>query len=157
MVKKIIIGAVCILVILLVGIPFLKNGEVEDATTADIDFELIKEGSSNYRVCGLWDDDNKDQYKYIIIKPRYVMESYGTAEITEIGEEAFANYSKMETIHIPSSVTVIQKGAFSGCTNLNKVSFGGTIEQWKNIKIGSGNEVLEQVAVEYEVSTPECN
>ena len=53
------------------------------------------------------------------------MDVYGIAQITEIGEGAFENHSKIETIHIPSCVTVIRKNAFLGCANLKKITFGG--------------------------------
>ncbi len=157
MTKKIIIGVVVIFIVLVIGVPYAQNKKVEEVTTADMDFELLEEGSNNYQICGLWDDDNKDKYQYIVIKPQYVMDVYGIAQITEIGEGAFENHSKIETIHIPSCVTVIRKNAFLGCANLKKITFGGTEEQWKKIIIEGGNETLDAISIEYQVATPNVN
>ena len=60
MTKKIIIGVVVIFIVLVIGVPYAQNKKVEEVTTADMDFELLEEGSNNYQICGLWDDDNKN-------------------------------------------------------------------------------------------------
>lgn len=63
--------------------------------------------------------------------------------VTFIGGVAFAYCSSLTTVVIPKSVTIIDKGAFSECSNLKEVYYQGTIDDWKNIRIGSNNECLK--------------
>ncbi len=59
------------------------------------------------------------------------MNGFAYAKLTEmditgvvrIGEGAFAN-AGLESIHIPDSVTIMEKAAFSGCKNLAEVTLG---------------------------------
>ena len=41
-----------------------------------------------------------------------------------------------ESVTIPEGVTKIGKSAFSGCTSLAEIHFGGTREQWYAVKKG---------------------
>lgn len=42
--------------------------------------------------------------------------------VTEIAANAFYNYTSLQNVSIPASVTKIGNGAFDGCSNLNKVT-----------------------------------
>ena len=55
----------------------------------------------------------------------------GTKIITKL---AFANCTKLKTIHLPASLTEIWAGAFKGCDSLKDVYFEGTKEQWNAIE-----------------------
>lgn len=46
------------------------------------------------------------------------------------------------TLNIPSSVSVISEMAFYNCVYLRSISYGGTAEQWEQIRIGSKNYSL---------------
>ena len=68
-------------------------------------------------------------YKTEITSPYYVLtNNYPTTtkivipdNVTNIGEYTFCNYLQPITISIPSSVTSIEKSAFSGCTGLSGI------------------------------------
>ncbi|MDO5575563.1 MAG: leucine-rich repeat protein [Fibrobacter sp.] len=88
----------------------------------------------------LFSKDGKTLYSY----PLYIFEtSYEIpSSVTTIGKYAFYGYSGLKSITIPSSVTSIESWQFDKCSNIDTVFYTGTKEQWGNINIGSGNEVL---------------
>ena len=47
------------------------------------------------------------------------------------------------TYTIPKSVTKISASAFSSCTYLVNVKYGGTKKQWKDVYVASGNDSLD--------------
>lgn len=51
-----------------------------------------------------------------------------------IGDYAFSNCKSLTNMMIPSSVTSIGESMFGGSRKLTKITFGGTKQQWKNIK-----------------------
>lgn len=55
--------------------------------------------------------------------------------VTDIGDCAFEMCRNAITVYLPSSLKKIYLGAFSGCTKLTQVSYGGTLDQWKAIRI----------------------
>ncbi len=55
--------------------------------------------------------------------------------VTAIGEEAFPGSTGLVSVTIPESVTSIGKWAFSNCTALKTVYYGGTRVQWKLVEI----------------------
>lgn len=61
-----------------------------------------------------------------------------TAGITAIGAYAFAGRVEMTSIFIPRTVTSIGEGAFYGCSELQKVWYEGTEEEWDALTLGSG-------------------
>lgn len=69
---------------------------------------------------------------------------------TEIAEDAFRNYSGLETVTIPESVSKIGKDAFKDCYRLRTVRYTGSREQWENVKIEkNGNDWLKEACVWY--------
>ena len=57
--------------------------------------------------------------------------------LNQINNSAFRYCTSLEEITLPASVKVIAESAFSHCTSLSKIYFGGTMEEWKNIRFGS--------------------
>ena len=79
---------------------------------------------------------------------------YSDASVTVIGSKAFANCESIMNIIIPNTVTSIGENAFSGCNSLKGVYYVGTKEQWKQITIALGNELLKE-APRYYISNYE--
>lgn len=64
---------------------------------------------------------------------------------------AFAGANKLTGVVIPTNITYIDHGAFSGCTNLANVFYCGTQEQWDAMIISGGNEALLNANIRYNV------
>ena len=66
----------------------------------------------------------------------------GGVPVKAIAPGAFADCSQITGLILSENVTQIGEGAFSGCSSLSVVNYTGTKEQWDEIQIGAGNEVL---------------
>ena len=62
--------------------------------------------------------------------------------VTEISQFAFYGCKALEHITIPYGVTKIEDDAFKYCSALRTVDYTGSIEQWNDIAIGTGNKCL---------------
>lgn len=67
--------------------------------------------------------------------------------LTEIPQKLFSNCKSLKTVTIPSTVSKIGTWAFDSCSALEEVRFQGTSAQWKEMRIGSKNDVLTEVSV----------
>lgn len=67
--------------------------------------------------------------------------------VKNISNYAFADCSKVTEIYIGDEITRIGDYAFSGCSSLTKVTFVGTMAQWKVLSIGIGNDILDQIPI----------
>ena len=72
--------------------------------------------------------------------------------VTRIEEFAFYDCSKLEYLSFGTQLTEVGARAFYDCDKLS-VFYGGTSEQWKNITIEGGNDVLVNAVVVYENQT----
>ena len=66
---------------------------------------------------------------------------------TVIEAEAFAGDTALTSVTIPAGVTEIRERAFYGCTNIKDVYYSGTVEQWDEIAIQSGNGPLTRASL----------
>ena len=70
--------------------------------------------------------------------------------VTTIGDRAFGDCDSLTSIVIPDSVNTIGSSAFDYlCSSLTDVYYTGTKEQWKEISIGLGNELLTDATIHY--------
>lgn len=73
--------------------------------------------------------------------------------VTIVGDGAFKGCSSLAGLVIPVSTATIGSSAFADCTALKKIYYKGTSEDWKAIKIGSGNETLTGAEIVFDYST----
>ena len=69
------------------------------------------------------------------------------AGLKVIGSNAFEK-SGLTSVQLPSSITSIESWAFYSCT-LSDVYYGGSIDQWTLISIGSYNEPITSATIHY--------
>ena len=73
--------------------------------------------------------------------------------MTSIGANAFSECYDLIRITIPSSITVIDAGAFDNCVSLETIVFQGTQEQWKTVYgENTGNEYFTVICTDGEIS-----
>lgn len=89
---------------------FLAEGEVPETVTLDgIEYEYVAETDS-YRVVKGVDAES--------VKLPY--EIHGK-KVKEIGEGAFAGFTRIKSVELPGTTMIVGKDAFYGCTNLRGV------------------------------------
>lgn len=74
--------------------------------------------------------------------------------VTTVGEIAFYDCTNLTSVTIPVTVTNIKEYAFDSCAKLTDVYYGGTENDWKNIRIDSENASLQQAALHYKALLP---
>ncbi len=89
---------------------------------------------------------NKDQTNLVAYPAGKTDASYSVAKnITAIGKYAFNGCTNLNEVVIINTLTKIGDNAFEGCSELNAVYFYGTKDEWDNVTIGTGNEVLDGI------------
>lgn len=148
---KIILG---VIVVVLIGTIICTNVKSDQSIAyKDEDFDLDCEIGKDERYAYIAGTLDENKYKVIKISSSMLIYPAGLAvsyNIRGISNNAFQEYSKLEEIVIPSSVTEIGDNAFAGCTNLKKVIFVGSEQQWKNVRIGEGNRELLDAEISFE-------
>ncbi len=56
-------------------------------------------------------------------------------KVVGIGESAFASYTKLYNLTLPSSIATIYKNAFNGCSALTQITFDGTAAEWAEVTV----------------------
>lgn len=68
----------------------------------------------------------------------YLLENFIVPNnITKLLPHSLHNYKGLKEITLHNQVTEIGSEVFSGCINVNSVTYLGTLEEWLNVKIGS--------------------
>lgn len=73
-----------------------------------------------------------------------VMIAEGAASI---GGAAFSGCRNLESVTFPASVTAVGKDAFTECGSLRAIFYNGSLESWDEINIAEGNEALAREKV----------
>lgn len=71
------------------------------------------------------------------------------ANLGEIEYRAFDRCSSLTSIYIPVGVKDVSWQAFRECTSLKHVYYGGTLEQWVEIPVGTNNGYFNSATVHY--------
>ncbi len=66
--------------------------------------------------------------------------------VTSVGAMAFED-GAMRTVTIPSTMQSIEYGAFSGCSQLECILYGGSPAQWAAVRVGEDNEAVADDSV----------
>lgn len=69
--------------------------------------------------------------------------------VTVIGKYAFFECRNVTDVYVPASVTGVRYCAFSVCTSVKQVIYGGFPEQWAAISWDSGNTKLKEAQVSW--------
>ncbi len=67
----------------------------------------------------------------------YLQEASIPDNITRLGTGAFSNCVNLKSVNIPKSIVYIGPNCFFNCSSLTRISYGGTKEEWKQIRRGS--------------------
>lgn len=87
--------------------------------------------NESYTVYGI---NARDSYYQEITVPAITVPStYNGKPVTAIGENAFANCTKITSITVPEGVTRIGNGAFDGCTSLKTVTLPDSLTSEEHI------------------------
>ena len=134
--KKMINKVVCVLIMIIVFMPFIAQGQRPEAFTVDgIRYWFYNNSSTHVYVssgngisvtiprsvvCEYSDDDDRDENNVPKVKRI-------TCTVTSIGDRAFWRNSSLTSITIPDSVTSIGESAFDSCSLLTSVTIGDSV------------------------------
>lgn len=68
-------------------------------------------------------------------------------DVKSIGNHAFANCKMLKKVILPKKLKNIFKNAFVGCSGLSEIHYLGTMDEWKQINIASGNYYLDDATL----------
>ena len=136
---------------------------VEIPETVVIPYEIIDSGAV-YRVTNLQGANFYHKPFHKIIIPNSVINIGGylfqeCAQLQEItipngisliSGVLFSGCSSLKTITLPRSITSVRKNAFEDCNALTDVYYKGSKEEWDNIDVSSGNELLLSATIHYD-------
>ena len=82
----------------------------------------------------------KDNITDIILPP----------SVDRFPQSAFENCTGLRSITLPKLTRPIPENTFAGCTALENVYYGGSADDWKNMRVGSGNEALFSANIHFD-------
>ena len=102
----------------------MGNDITEVVYSNDIfEIDVINSNTNTIKITGITDTDVSE----VIIYELYIDNDGLIYHVERIGNNAFANQTKINTVTIPSSVKLIGKNAFDGCVNLKTVVINTTL------------------------------
>ncbi len=107
---------------------WIKDPYTQKITVKNVTYVLSFDSNDNATNVVLSKFSDKKATSASISKVKYIGKSYN---VTEIGDNAFKNNKKLKTVTIGSSVKIIGKAAFSGCTALTTVKSGSKVTEIK--------------------------
>ena len=121
-------------------------------TSVKIPNSVTSIGSSAFRMCeGLKDiviPNSVISFGRFAFKDSVNLESVKLSKNVQIlSEEMFSGCSGLASITIPAGVISISKNAFYNCSGLKKIMYDGTEEDWAEISIDTGNDVLSEAEI----------
>ncbi|MBE6813308.1 MAG: hypothetical protein E7523_10575 [Ruminococcaceae bacterium] len=69
--------------------------------------------------------------------------------VREIADSAFYHCPSLESVSFPTGITTIAADAFGDCESLKNVSYGGTQQQWEDVSIADGNDMLTNASMTF--------
>lgn len=75
--------------------------------------------------------------------------------VVGVDRYGFENMNTITSVSLPSTVNLIDRDAFNGCTALTDVYYDGTEEEWSNIRIESGNDDLLNATMHFKEASVE--
>ena len=71
---------------------------------------------------------NTSAYSGDLVIPATVTDNGQTYQVTEIGQSAFKNCTRLSSIQMPEGLTIINYSAFEGCTGLDRIKVPNSVE-----------------------------
>ena len=63
--------------------------------------------------------------------------------LTAVSNYAFRDCTALTALTLPNSVTTVSANAFYGCSSLSRVNYLGTVSEWLDVTVETGNEALQ--------------
>lgn len=143
---------VVILVVVVGGVVSYRQGYKTADNSVDFYFETENAEKETYVYISGTNEEN--EYAIVNIPSEYYWYPVGTRKrlgvVRGIYEGAFQDYTNLKKVELPNTIEEIRLNAFSGCIKLKTVVFHGTEQQWKQVKIEEGNDVLSRVKIIFE-------
>lgn len=95
--------------------------------------------------CTFWAAYSNNRTHFVI--PQYAPNG---KEVTVIDSASFKNNVQLQSVTIPNTVKTIEYEAFKGCITLNEIIFNGDEDEWLQIEIAPGNEILNDVRIVFD-------
>jgi len=70
-----------------------------------------------------------------------------SSDIQYVAAHAFENCTSLKSVTIPKSAAGVAENAFDGCDSLEKIFYGGSLEDWENLYKGANNDALANATV----------
>ncbi|MBR5468642.1 MAG: leucine-rich repeat protein, partial [Firmicutes bacterium] len=128
------------------GVLYTKDGKVLVAVPGALETLVVENGTE---VIEIFAASGNDKLTEVIIPEG----------VTEINAAAFSSCPALETVKLPLSLESIANDVFGSSFDLEKVEYAGSIADWVEIEIGTGNEPLtsaELICAKSSVIEGEC-
>lgn len=98
------------------------------------DYEHTYNGGNNTGVLSYVGNFNLVGYMFITCNAMYEIEM--PSQVTDIGAGTFSGCTFLEDVILPNTITNIRTWAFKGCIMLGELTYKGTKAQWNNVILG---------------------